>query len=593
MKNQGKKSVIDKADSEKDVKILNKNGPIHRVYNERKDFILIGLTGRTGSGCSTVARILGSEFDKLDLHTPKTSSFETKDERKYAVIHKYAKINWKNNTFFVIKVTDIITSFVLESGYKDFIAFVKSKNNDNDLLNEISSLESQFSDLEIKVKEIQYDDEQNYKLIIELYSDLIPKFTESLKAILVKYNCDPKTKSNKMNPQRAQLYTHLFQIFGANIRASGNPYNGEFNCENIFIIANRVNKFVKAIRKQNKEKSLPTLICIDAIRNRYEATFFQDRYSSFYLYAISTDDKTRKERLTYLNKYEIEDLDDTEYTKGRQPRESFYVQNIKSCIEIADIHIYNPSNKENTLYKLTEQIVKYVTLIMHPGLVTPTHIERCMQMAYNAKLNSGCLSRQVGASITDSNYSLKAIGWNSVPECQIECNLRDIKNLVTDKDSNTYSLYEISNNDFLNLIKNETINYENLEGRFHPYCFKDYYNKLKDEKNQVHTRSLHAEENAFLQIVKYGGEGIKGGFLFTTASPCELCSKKAFQLGIEEIYYIDPYPGISEEHILNFGKDKKPKLSLFQGAIGRAYTLLYNQRISFKDELALMNSIDF
>jgi len=31
---------------------------INKIYNERKDFIVIGLTGRTGSGCTTVANIL-------------------------------------------------------------------------------------------------------------------------------------------------------------------------------------------------------------------------------------------------------------------------------------------------------------------------------------------------------------------------------------------------------------------------------------------------------------------------------------------------------------------------------------------------------
>lgn len=75
--------------------------------------------------------------------------------------------------------------------------------------------------------------------------------------------------------------------------------------------------------------------------------------------------------------------------------------------------------------------------------------------------------------------------------------------------------------------------------------------------------------------------------MFTTASPCELCSKKAYQLGIKHIYYIDPYPGISIQHILSFdnGTDLKPQTHLFFGAVGKAYTALYSQRLSIKDEL--------
>ncbi len=34
---------------------------IESIYNEREQFILIGLTGRTGSGCSTVSKILSEE----------------------------------------------------------------------------------------------------------------------------------------------------------------------------------------------------------------------------------------------------------------------------------------------------------------------------------------------------------------------------------------------------------------------------------------------------------------------------------------------------------------------------------------------------
>lgn len=132
---------------------------------------------------------------------------------------------------------------------------------------------------------------------------------------------------------------------------------------------------------------------------------------------------------------------------------------------------------------------------------------------------------------------------------------------------------------------------EKKAGKCYAYCFKDVYNGLTNQKNQVYTRALHAEENAFLQIAKYGGAKIQGGKLFTTASPCELCSKKAYQLGIKEIYYIDPYPGISQKHILSFGEQDNPKMILFKGAIGNAYISLYAPRMPYKDEIALATGI--
>src|SRR5690606_20510939 len=108
------------------------------------------------------------------------------------------------------------------------------------------------------------------------------------------------------------------------------------------------------------------------------------------------------------------------------------------------------------------------------------------------------------------------------------------------------------------------------------------------EANQVHTRSLHAEENAMLQITKLGGQGVENGILFTTASPCELCSKKAYQLGIKKIYFIDPYPGISNDQILKGGQEvTKPKMIPFSGAIGIAYHKLYDSFMSYKDEVSM------
>lgn len=135
---------------------------------------------------------------------------------------------------------------------------------------------------------------------------------------------------------------------------------------------------------------------------------------------------------------------------------------------------------------------------------------------------------------------------------------------------------------------------ENLKGETLSYCFKDIYTTINADKqkgNQVHTRSLHAEENAFLQLAKYGTQGIKGGKLFTTASCCELCAKKAYQLGIKEIYYIDSYPGISKSHILECG-ELQPKMILFTGAIGRAYINLYNPFLPLKDEIEVLTGVN-
>lgn len=78
----------------------------------------------------------------------------------------------------------------------------------------------------------------------------------------------------------------------------------------------------------------------------------------------------------------------------------------------------------------------------HPGLITPTAMERVMQVAYTVKLNSGCISRQVGAVVTDNDNSIKSVGWNDVAKGQIPCSMRSLDGLINDFDSKVYSSYE-------------------------------------------------------------------------------------------------------------------------------------------------------
>lgn len=173
------------------------------------------------------------------------------------------------------------------------------------------------------------------------------------------------------------------------------------------------------------------------------------------------------------------------------------------------------------------------------------------------------------------------------------CILRDVKELLYGGDEVIYSKYERIDKKFQEVAKKSydcIVKHDNLKGRNISYCFKDLQNKVDNEKNQVHTRSLHAEENAFLQIAKYGGVGVLNGILFSTASPCELCSKKAYQLGIQKIVYIDPYPGISKDHILAVGV-RSPEMILFSGAIGHAYHKLYQPVMAYKDELKMLTGL--
>jgi len=586
---------------------------VSNTYLQKKSEVIIGLTGRTGSGCTTTANILKTEeFCNLDLKLPTSHKYSTTDDRKYEIVYNFLLHGmWK--PFTVIEGSSIIFSFVLEQGYKNFMDFIEqfrniSKNNNirigafYELIGVLQGIKHLFdNNTEYCIESITdtiLEDETAVENLYNIFIIELPKLKREFQSAIKEFSCHREfvNKLAQTKFVKSKLYTFLFQQIGNNIRCSGNPYINSFSEVNFFDVAKRMNALIKIIRAHNKFKNEKnTRICIDAIRNSYEAFYFKDLYSSFYLISVNTEDEFRKSRLGDLDDDELESLDEIEYAQNFDKEyEGFYHQNLQDCLAISDIHIYNSQIKDKKLFELTEQVAKYVCLMLHPGLIAPTHIERCMQIAFIARLNSGCLSRQVGAVVTGYDYSIKAVGWNDIPEGQVPCNLRSVQNFCKNKDKETFSEFELENKEFQDIMDtlNKSIENCSCSSRYFSYCFKDIYNGLNRKENQVYTRSLHAEENAFLQIAKNGGQGVKDGKLFTTASPCELCAKKAYQLGIKEIIYIDPYPGISIQHILTFGTSNNPHMILFHGAIGSAYINLYSQRMSTKDELKLISGID-
>ena len=559
------------------------NSAVNRIFAERKDFIIIGLTGRTGCGCTTVAKLLCKEFS--ELQPPKDFSGDEIEAREERIVYEYSQKTW--TPFRLIEMKHIIFTFILEEDFSVLEKYIKDNFDPSINLGDLSIKFDVLHERRLKWKEevenltSTGENVPNSEDLYRFYFEEIPSFYCEFQAAV---------------PHA--VYTKLLQTIGDNIRASGSAYSREIKPDCILRLSQRVNMLIKILRRRNVIEKKQVLVVIDAFRNPYEATFFKDRYSAFYLFAINTTEEERRRRLfSYgLTVDDISALDKKEYPSLNNTIQDFFQINIEKTIELADVHINNPFSGSNSFSETKKQLIRYISLIMHPGIVQPTKLERCMQVAYDCKLNSGCLSRQVGAVISDSEYNVLSTGWNSAPANQIPCNLRSIFSLIRDdnEDEIGMSEYERTDNEFRSFLKSRTeeTNFDLLDGRNCAYCFKDAYNAFKRQKNQVHTRSIHAEEMAFLQAAKLGTPVVSGGCLFTTASPCELCSKKACHTGISKIYYIDQYPGISYKHILNCGMNA-PEMIPFHGAVGRAYTQYYTQILPYKDELYMLLGLTF
>ena len=79
---------------------------INTLYDEVSRVVLLGLTGRTGSGCSTTAKILCSELPKAPDNSNIYGSFN--DNKKYQIAKNYVENNW--TPFICIQVTTVITA---------------------------------------------------------------------------------------------------------------------------------------------------------------------------------------------------------------------------------------------------------------------------------------------------------------------------------------------------------------------------------------------------------------------------------------------------------------------------------------------------
>lgn len=561
---------------------------INQIYKHRQDFILIGLTGKIGAGCSTTAKFMTQDRPVHNLPRLCISNTSSDIDRKKNIVQKFYLENWE--PFVKITASDVITSFLLEHDFDTIQSFLTdAKFEEFD-----SAFKEIYNQLHEEQKSINFEtkDEATYKYIINKLSNTSWEIKKAL-----------GIENSYRN------YSEIYQKMGDNLRLCGTAIDDKnIDLKNIFTISERINKFIKIIKHHKIEvEKKPAYVVIDAFRNPFEAMYFKERYSAFYLFSINAQQQHIEDRLARGLKMSIDQIkiqDEKENPDDTvDSAEHFVSQNIKACIQKSDVHIANNGMFGNGNYhELYGQIIKYISLIKHPGLITPSLDEKMMQVAHTAKLNSACLSRQVGASITNQYGSLKAIGWNSVADGQTPCLLRSQDELLSGTESKAFSVYEKGVKFKKALVDfYPKINSKDLKGRNQSFCFSEIHNKqimsdknqntdsCKCDKNQVHTRSLHAEENAFLQIAKYGGEGIKDGILYSTASPCELCSKKAYQLGIKKIVYIDPYPGTAQDQILNSGI-YPPEVVLFKGAIGSAYHKLYEPILSYKDELKALST---
>jgi len=88
-----------------------------QLYKNREDFIIIGLTGRTGSGCSQTSEWFSTKDFEKTFKKPDNSDNDN-DGRKYKICYDFLKQKWK--PFYVIKYSKILSLMAYKEKLENF-----------------------------------------------------------------------------------------------------------------------------------------------------------------------------------------------------------------------------------------------------------------------------------------------------------------------------------------------------------------------------------------------------------------------------------------------------------------------------------------
>jgi deoxycytidylate deaminase len=198
--------------------------------------------------------------------------------------------------------------------------------------------------------------------------------------------------------------------------------------------------------------------------------------------------------------------------------------------------------------QIRANLARYLDLLLGVKVITPTADERAMYEAHSAARNSACLSRQVGAAITDEAGEVLSVGWNDVPRAfgglyesfgrPSESNYVDHRcwNKDGGKCFNDEEKSEIAGRLTKALIS---------EGIVDPTKEADVNIRLRRSAELrgliEFSRAVHAEMHAILNAGHSSGTRVMGGKLYVTTYPCHSCARHIIAAGIKEVRFIEPY----------------------------------------------------
>lgn len=299
-----------------------------------------------------------------------------------------------------------------------------------------------------------------------------------------------------------------------------------------------------ALKKDKGHSSFKSRrICyiIDSIKNTDELELLKLVYRDIH-YSIGIfspiEERQKNLRLRSMTDPQISELIDLdsgeEIPQGQKVRDTFirsdYFLRIETTVN----------------QNIEEKLKRFLNLVFGTKVITPTLEETAMYHAASAANNSACLSRQVGAALTDIAGEILSIGWNDVPKAGGGLYQSDAKDLLSGNDNRCWNLGSKGcwNDEEKDLITNDLVNILIKEGIVDESKRKELFGKMRNSKIKSlveFSRAIHAEMHAIIIASQTAGERVRGGSLYITTYPCHNCARHIIVAGIKKVYYIEPY----------------------------------------------------
>lgn len=298
-------------------------------------------------------------------------------------------------------------------------------------------------------------------------------------------------------------------------------------------------------------ESTPRAYILDCLRHPAEVHFLRRIYEdSFVLIGVVCEEEKRRDRIR--KKY-------PDCGEGRlklfmdrdADAEVSYGQHVEQAFQLADFFIDNTvdrlvrGNEPNPDWDVTERLSRLVKIVTHSEVIRPDITETGMYHAYTARMQSACLSRQVGAALVDRAGNVVAVGTNEVPKAgggvygESFGPGPDFRCAMYTDPANRYCRNTREQNQIIDDVIAAIPELHQAQAERKRQLPKEL-RKTRIGELLEFSRAVHAEMEALLSAARKGVSTL-GMRIFVTTFPCHYCARHLITAGIDEVQYLEPY----------------------------------------------------